>query len=154
MNIGISPILVWTIVGVLLLIIEINTFTFVLSFFGIGALLTAFTTWIHLTPNTGSQAIAFVLSSLLLMLVLRKTARKLFPGTKDKTPDYMGQKVKVVKTINPDEEGTVTYRGSDWIAYGDAASSFPQGELVEIVGRDGIRFKVAHSTPPKQSTDI
>jgi membrane protein implicated in regulation of membrane protease activity len=142
---SISPILLWTILGVVLIILEISMFSFVLCFFGVGAMLVAFTTWIHLTPGTISQCSAFVVFSILMMFVLRKTARKLFAGTKDKKPEYIGQKVKIVKTIKPGEEGIVSYRGSDWIAFGDAGETYQAGEQVEILDRDGIRFRVGQT---------
>jgi len=139
-----SPELLWAIVGIVLIIIEISMFSFVLCFFGVGALLVSLTSMLHLTPGIPSQSIAFVVLSILLMFVLRKTARKLFAGTKDAIPDYIGQKVKITKTINPGEEGVVSYRGSDWIAFGDAQVTYQEGELVEILDRDGIRFRVGH----------
>jgi len=142
---SISPILLWALVGIVLIILEISMFTFVLCFFGAGALLVAVTTWMHITPGIIGQCCAFVIFSIVLMFVLRKTARKLFAGTKDKKPEYLGQQVKVIKTINPGEEGAVSYRGSDWIAFGNANETYQVGEQVEILGRDGIRFKVGRT---------
>jgi inner membrane protein len=143
-----SPVLIWSIIGVVLIIIEVSSFTFVLCFFGIGALLVAFTTLIHLTTEIYSQVISFSIISVGLMILMRKTLKRLFPGTKDKAPDYLGKRAKVTKTVSPSEEGTISYRGSEWIAFCDGSETFQQGEIVEIIDMDGIRMKIKR---PKNS---
>jgi hypothetical protein len=117
-------------------------FTFVFTFFGAGALIVSLTTWAGITPGLSSQLAVFSITSLLMLLVLRKTAKKLFFGSHDIPPDYKGQKVKVVKAIPVGGEGSVSYRGSVWIAFSDSANSIPEGSTVEIVSLDGIRTKV------------
>jgi membrane protein implicated in regulation of membrane protease activity len=129
----------------LLIIVEVTSFTFILCFFGIGALLVSFTTWIHLTTEIYSQVILFSVISVGLMLLMRKTLKKLFPGTKDKAPDYLGQKGKVIKMIGPNQEGSISYRGSLWNAFCDGNEIFKEGEMVEIVAMDGIRMKIKRS---------
>jgi len=141
-----SPVLIWSIIGVVLIIVEVSSFTFVLCFFGIGALLVAFTAWIHLTTEIYSQVISFSIISVGLMILMRKTLKKLFPGTKDKTPDYIGKKAKVTKKVLPSEDGTISYRGSEWIAFCDENETFQEGEIVEIIDMDGIRMKIKRPT--------
>lgn len=141
-DINISPVLIWSIIAVALIIIELLNFTFVLCFFGVGAFLVALTTWLRITTGFFSQLVAFALLSLILTFLLRKTAKKLFSGTNDKPPDYLGQRVRIIKTINPGNEGAVNYRGSDWIAFSDSAEIFKEGEMVEVVSMDGIRLKI------------
>ena len=138
----ISPVIVWAVLGVVLIIIEMNHLAFVLAFFGLGALIVSVTTWVGITPGLNSQLAVFSISSLLMLVALRKTAKKLFFGSHDMPPDYKGQKVKVVKAIPVGGEGSVSYRGSVWIAFSDSANSIPEGSTVEIVSLDGIRTKV------------
>ena len=57
-------------------------------------------------------------------------------------PDYAGQKVDVVKPIPAGGEGTVRYRGSDWIAFSDTNRTIPEGATVQIETIEGIRVKV------------
>ena len=102
-----SPYLIWTVVGLLLLITELTTLNFILCFFGLGALIVALLTWLGLTASLSSQLLVFTLSSLFLLFVLRRTARKLFAGHADAPPDYAGQKVTVVKTIPAGGEGEI-----------------------------------------------
>lgn len=138
--------IVWAIIGVVLIIIELMSVTFVFAFFGVGALIVSLTTWVGLTPGLSSQFAVFSISSLLLMFALRKTAKKLFFGSHDVPPDYKGQKVRVVKAIPVGGEGAISYRGSEWIAFSESQDTIPDGSSVEIVSLDGIRAKV---TPVK-----
>lgn len=137
-----SPAVVWAVVGLLLLILELTTFSFILCFIGLGALAVAGTTWAGITTTFASQLIVFSASSLFLLVLLRKTARRLFAGHADAPPDYAGQRVPVVKTIPAGGEGTILYRGSDWIAFSDTTQIIPEGAVVQIEAIDGIRVKV------------
>ncbi len=137
-----SPALVWAAVGLLLLVLELATVSFILCFIGLGALMVAATTWIGLTPSFSSQLIVFSVSSLLLLFLFRKTAKKLFAGHADAPPDYAGAKVPVVKIIPAGGEGTLQYRGSDWIAFSDDPQAIPAGTVVQIEAIEGIRVKV------------
>jgi membrane protein implicated in regulation of membrane protease activity len=76
------------------------------------------------------------------MFLLRKTAKKLFFGSHDIPPDYKGQKVKVVKEIPVGGEGSISYRGSVWIAFSEYLEVIPEGSTVEIIAIEGIRTKV------------
>ena len=137
-----SPAAVWAVVGLLLLVAELATVTFILCFIGLGALITALTTWIGLTSSLSSQLIVFSASSLMLLLLLRKTAKRLFAGHADVPPDYAGQKVHVIRPIPAGGEGAIRYRGSDWIAFSDSVQTIPEGAVVQIEAMEGIRVKV------------
>ena len=139
---SLSPAVVWAIVGLVLLIMELATVSFILCFIGLGALIVAATTWMGLTSSFNSQLIVFSASSLSLLFLLRKTAKKLFAGHADVPPDYTGQKVKVVKPIPAGGEGTVMYRGSNWLAFSDTTQTIPEGATVQIESIEGIRIKV------------
>ena len=137
-----SPVIVWAIIGVVLIILELTHFAFVFTFFGIGALIVSITTWAGITPGLSSQLAVFSITSLLLLVVLRKTAKKLFFGSHDIPPDYKGQKVKVVKAIPIGGEGAISYRGSEWIAFSESTNTIHEGSTVQIISLDGIRAKV------------
>jgi hypothetical protein len=139
-----SPVIVWAIIGVVLIIIELMSLTFVFAFFGVGALIVSITAWAGITPGLNGQFVVFSVSSLLMMFALRKTAKKLFFGSHDKPPDYKGQMVKVVKAIPTGGEGAISYRGSEWIAYSESADAIREGSTVEIISLDGIRAKVTY----------
>ncbi len=139
---SLSAVWIWAIIAVLLIIAELTTFTFILSFFGIGAIVTAVTTGIGLTPDINSQLIVFALTSIITMLLFRKMAKRLFYGTSDMIPDYIGQKVKVIRDIPASGEGSIEYRGSPWTAYSDFSENIPEGSMVEIAAIEGVRVKV------------
>jgi membrane protein implicated in regulation of membrane protease activity len=48
----------------------------------------------------------------------------------------------VIKPIPAGGEGAIQYRGSDWIAFSDAAQTIPEGAIVQIESIEGIRVKV------------
>lgn len=137
-----SPEIIWATIGLVLLAAELATFTFILSFFGLGAIIVSLATWGGLTPGLNGQLLVFSISSLLMLLLLRKSAKRLFAGTHDVPPDYMGEKVKVAKAIPPGGEGTIKYRGSDWFAFSETTETINEGDTVEIVAIEGIRVKV------------
>lgn len=137
------PPLIWAIAGVILLIIEMATFTFVFSFFAIGAFITAIAAWAGFAPDISSQLAVFAISSIAMLAVLRKTFKRLFAGKGEMESDIVGQHVKVIKTIEPGAEGAVEFKDSEWIAFSDVATPLQIGETVVIIGVDGIRLKVA-----------
>lgn len=139
---SITPTLAWAVIGLILLIAELLTVSFILCFIGLGALIVALTTWIGITSSFSSQLIVFSLSALLLLFALRRSARKLFAGHADLPPDYAGQKVTVIKAIPAGGEGTIRYRGSDWLAFADTDRNIPEGAIVQIEAIEGIRVKV------------
>jgi membrane protein implicated in regulation of membrane protease activity len=133
---------IWAIVGISLLIAELFTPSFFLVFFGIGGIIAAVTTGTGLTPDASGQLLVFSLSSLALMLLFRQKL-KFRSVSADLPPDFIGQRVKVTKTIPCGEEGRVIYRGSEWIAFcGSDDVELPEGSMVEVVGNDGVRLKV------------
>lgn len=137
-----SPVWIWAIFGVLLIIVELFTFTFIFSFLGIGAVITAIATGIGLTPDINSQLVVFAITSILTMLLFRKWAKRLFFGVADMSPEYTGEKVKVIQAIPAGGEGRIEYRGSPWSAYSDSVDTIPEGSTVEIVAIDGVRVKI------------
>src|SRR3990167_4944954 len=118
------------------------TMAFVLSFFGLGALLTAFLTWRGRIPGFTSQLLVFSISSLGMLLMLRTFAKKQFFRKSEMSQEFIGQKVKVTKAIPVNGEGAVSYRGSEWIAFSDSKEVIPAGAMAEIIGTEGIRVKV------------
>lgn len=141
-GINLSPALLWAIAGVILIVIELVSFSFVLAFLGVGCFITALTTWFGLTPNTNMQLAAFSVSSIALLALFRKTFIKMFAGHGVNMSDDIGQRAKVIKDIPPDGEGDVLYRGSVWNAISDSKETISEGATVEITATEGIRLKV------------
>jgi membrane protein implicated in regulation of membrane protease activity len=118
----------------------------VIFFFGLGAMITALVVWIVPLP-LAFQLLTFLVSSLLLLFLLRKKFSGIFvgrnrtAGTSDEYLEgYVGMTAVVVQEIKPGVGGKVEFRGSNWQAVSDTA--IPEGANVEITGRDNITLKV------------
>lgn len=143
LSIGVlSNSIIWAIFGIVLIAAELMTMAFVLVFFGLGSLLTALLTWIGITSGFTSQLLVFAVSSLGLLAMLRTLAKKQFFRKSEVSQEFIGQKVMVTKAVSPDSEGTVSYRGSEWIAFSDSKEVIPAGSMAEITGTEGIRVKI------------
>jgi len=137
----------WTLAGILLIFVELIVPHFVLAFFGGGALVTALTTALGLTPGLASQLAVFIVSSLLLLFLLRRYLKKTLTGNMKDNDDLqpfdldIGKIVPVVRAIDPHHgHGKVRYQGTQWDA---AADEFiPEGESVRITGGSNLTLRV------------
>lgn len=142
-----SPEIVWMVLGIIFIFVEFFIPGLVIAFFGVGALITALTTWIKLTTSLTSQLLVFILSSILFLVFLRKYVKRTFLGkTKEAESGRsfnveIGKIVPVVEFIQPGEVGgKVRYMGTTWSA--TASEPIAPGESVEIIGNDGLTLIV------------
>lgn len=138
---GLNPVWVWAIIGIVLIIIEMVSVTFFFAFIGMGALITALAVYLGV-KTISIQIIIFCLTSILMVALFRKTAKKLFAGHSDMKPDYVDEKVEVIEDILPGRDGSVKYRGSKWIAYSEDLKIIPAGTIVKVIASEGIKLKV------------
>ena len=68
--------IVWAVLGLIFVFIEFVIPALVAVFLGIGALITAITTWAGFTPSLPLQLLVFIGSSVLLLVLLRKYVRR------------------------------------------------------------------------------
>ncbi len=143
---GLSPALIWLIIGILFVALEFIIPGLVIAFFGIGAMITALTTGIGLTTGFNWQVAVFIVASLASLFLLRRYVKKVFMGKKegDSVNEFnldVGKVVPVVQTIDPHKStGKIKYQGTLWSATADEV--IPEGESVKIVGRQNITIKV------------
>jgi membrane protein implicated in regulation of membrane protease activity len=141
-----KPEYIWAMIGVFLLIMEVFMPGLIVFFFGVGALVVAIVCAIwHVGINT--QLILFIVTSVVLLAVLRRWLKGIFMGfTSDsqdsqKNPqDFVGKKVLVIQAINPVQPGTVELNGTNWKA--SAETPIAAGAVVEIVGNDNLTLLV------------
>lgn len=131
----------WAALGMALIIIEVLTFTFILVFLGMGAIVTAATTALGITPGIESQLAVFAATSAVSAALLRKTVKR-FLVRDGYNSGQIGARVTVATLIPPGGEGSVLYAGSKWMAFSDAREAIPEGSTVEIIAIEGIRLKV------------
>jgi inner membrane protein len=137
----------WTLAGILLIFIELFYPHFVLAFFGGGALVTALATALGLTAGLSGQLAVFIVSSLLLLFLLRRYLKKTLTGNMKDIDDAqlfdleIGKIVLVVNEIDPQKgHGKVKYHGTHWDAM--AKETIAAGESVRVTGRSNLTLQV------------
>lgn len=141
-----KPELIWFLLGFVMLLLEFVMPGLIIFFFGIGALMVALICLVaDITLNL--QLTIFLLSSLVLLLSLRKWVKNIFVGqvspresVDELLKEFVGQKAMVTAEITPDAEGKVEFRGTSWNA--EASEVIPAGSSVRIVGKNNITLKV------------
>ncbi len=144
----ISPGLMWFIIGIALLFIEFLLPGFILFFFGVGAVLTAVLIWVGVLDSTIAQLIFFSVSSVVLLIALRRYFSKYLKGDvsnegkyKITEEEFIGKRVKVVKRIEPNSvDGKIEFEGTLWNANSD--ETIEPGTMAEITSKDNITFNV------------
>jgi len=145
---SISPILIWFLAGLALVLLEFAAPGVILVFFGLGAWITALTTLLGLTPGLTSQLLVFGISSVILLVVLRRWFRKRLFGHTSGDQDPLenldtpaGDKVLVTVAVVPGSDaGRVEYKGAEWEAR--AVEPIAAGEPAVIVETDGITLVI------------
>jgi membrane protein implicated in regulation of membrane protease activity len=136
---------IWTIAGILLIIVEMLTFTFFSASFGVAALITA---WVA-TKDVGVtwELATFVISSTLCVFAVRPLFRDVIYKKSDNRPvlvqALIGQAGTVVDEIEAKGgHGRVKTGGEEWRALAADARNIPAGTRVEIVSVDGATLTV------------
>lgn len=152
MHFGLSPWLIWFILGVALAFLELTMPGFVVLFFGIGCWATAAVVLIWPLTLT-QQLLVFILTSLCCIVFLRKWCMKIFTGrsSKQTETDYddfpRGEQARVVQRIGPQARGRIRFRGTLWDAASD--EEIEKEETVEIVSFAGDSRQVYFVKKPK-----
>lgn len=143
------PEVVWALLGMIFIMLEFAVPGLIIFFFGIGALLVSLlcllSPYIHDSINT--QLIIFIVSSIVVLISLRGTLKKVFSGLvstqqemQDNLSEYVGKKAIVTVSIKPGRNGKIELHGTNWDAQCD--KEIEEGSTVEIVGRDNITMIV------------
>ncbi|QJB55911.1 NfeD family protein [Pseudodesulfovibrio sp. zrk46] len=130
--------LIWLAVGVGFILAELMAPGFVVIFFGIGALLAGATAFFG--SSIQLQLIVFTVSSLVLLLLLRRYMSTIFHGSSSKGDDIEGEtdhaigaQAEVVETIDPPKRGRIKFQGTFWTA--ESTETIEAGALVKILSR-------------------
>jgi membrane protein implicated in regulation of membrane protease activity len=148
-----SPVLLWFLAGIVFLALELILPGLIVFFFGIGAWCAALA--VYLIPiSLSTQLLIFLAASLVALILLRSTLKKIFLGraqdadarTGTIPPDATGE---IVDDIVPPATGTIKYAGSFWQATAEVPLS--KGTIVRIVEKTNLTVKVAPVTPQGDS---
>lgn len=132
-----SPELMWGAIGLALVILDMLFGSFYLLFLGLGALVTALSTWLGFTVDPTWQWTTFAVVSILGILLFRKRLVKHFGPGGDRYTEHVGEKVKVIQDVTA-KDGKVMYRGAEWQARSKDGALIPVGEDARILKTDGI----------------
>ncbi len=141
-----EPEVVWVLVGIVLFLLEFVLPGLIIAFFGAGACVVAGVCLVA-DISIDAQLIIFIVSSVVLLVCLRKWLKGIFMGhssaKQDMTEDmkeFVGQKVVVVSKIVPKVGGKVELHGTNWQA--EADEEIDEGVVVEIIEKNNLTFKV------------
>ncbi|MGD9948481.1 MAG: NfeD family protein [Desulfobulbus sp.] len=139
-----SPVLLWFLGGVLFLALELLLPGLIVFFFGLGAWCAALVLYL-LPMSLSSQLLVFLAASLLFLVLLRSTLKKVFLGrTLEK--DAMDSSLplagtgEVIEDILPPALGKIKYGGSFWQASGK--QPFTKGSVVRVLEKKNLIIKV------------
>ncbi len=143
-----NPTLLWFFLGLILAFLEFLVPGVILIFFGVGAWIVAATTYLKLTNSFESQLLLFAISSILIIVLLRKWIKGKFYGHVSDVQDldkdldeFTGKSVVVLKDVIPGKmEGVVEFKGSTWSAVSE--EFIKNGEVGIITEIDGIKLKI------------
>jgi len=134
----------WLYAGVALMLIEVMTPGLVSLFFGLAALTLALIVWLAPELAQGWQWILFSVLSVLYILLLRKSLKSVFSGSReisDNPDDALTGKLAVVtQPIAPNRPGRVELGGTTWNA--EAEVELAAGASVRVTGKKNLTLRV------------
>ena len=134
----------WLYAGVALILLEIMTPGLVSLFFGLAALTVALIVWLMPTLAQGWQWLLFSALSVLYLVLLRKSLKSVFSGTRKVSDDpddgFTGKLALVTQPIAPNRPGRVELGGTTWTA--EAESEFDVGASVRVIGKKNLTLRV------------
>lgn len=139
---------IWFIVGFLLIVVEFFAPQLILIFFGVSALITGSLVLLGLPQHSAIPYAVFAGTSLLLLLILRRLAKRLFQGfTSDVTTsepgfeDVIGSQAVVESGFEGNDlRGRVSFRGTEWNA--ESVEFLQRGTRVIISARENHILKI------------
>jgi len=143
---GYDPALIWFLAGLVLVLLEFAAPGVVLVFIGLGAWVTALVVKLGWAGTLGAQMGWFAVSSVVLLLGLRRFFKGWFVGfsqSRDTGADldeFTGREVAVLSQVTVDTRGQVEFKGANWSAraVGERDVMFDAGERAVIAEVDGL----------------
>ena len=134
----------WSLVGILCLILELTSGDFFIMCFSIGAFVTAIVA--AFVPSFTVQVIVFAVASLLCLLFVRPLALKYFhrkdPDRPSNADAMVGRRGVVTEKIEAGGYGRVKIDGDSWKAQSSISSDINKGTRVEVTAIDSVIITV------------
>jgi len=147
----------WLIAAGIFFIIEMATVSFLIFWFGVGALITMVISFF--ISNVYIQAIIFTITSTLLIFLTKPLVNKFI--NKDKSVvtnafSVIGRKGIVIKEINPSVgTGQIRVNGEIWSAKTLSDDIIQENAEIEVVQIDGVKAVVKEiAIAPKENVKI
>ena len=140
--------LMWVIVGIILVIAEMTTFTFYLLWLGVGAFAAAIST--RFTDNILIEVVVGCLVALVLTLLTKPLTRNIrhsSVGFYDAYQDIVGKTGIVQESITPDKMGQVRVGSDVWSAI--ATEPIYPNEAVVVTERSSTILTVQKANVPQ-----
>ncbi len=141
-----APELIWFLVGLVMLLLEFALPGLIIFFFGVGAWVVAGLCF-FLPLETTWQLAIFLATSVVCLLVLRKTLKRVFFGRVVNDPrgseyadENVGKEATVATRIAPHTPGKIELNGTLWKAISD--HTIEKGATVTIIAKDNLTFTV------------
>jgi len=126
--------------GIILIVLEMTSFTFYLGALSVAALLTALITWLY--PLESWQAALVFAAASAITLPLAHLLRHRMQSGKDHVLADTDKGGRVTVAETGDRGIRVRYRDSLWEAVWEGTGSPQIGQSAEIVARDGARLRI------------
>lgn len=145
----------WTLIGVICLILELTSGDFFIMCFSIGAFITAICA--AFVPAFTVQIIIFAVASLLCLLFVRPVALKYFhrkdPNRQSNVDAMVGRLGVVTENIPAKGFGRVKIDGDSWKACGDNDMSIEKGTRVKVTAINSIIITVVPDDKQPQTAE-
>jgi membrane protein implicated in regulation of membrane protease activity len=145
MDMNLSPAAIWFILGFVLLLLEFALPGLIIFFFGLGAWVVA-VICLFTDLSLNYQLVIFMVSSVLSVLLLRKSLRRMLQARKSPElleEEFIGKTAKAETAISPGNNGKIFFKGSSWNA--SSSDVIAAGENVIITGNESIVLIVKSS---------
>ena len=141
-----DPKLIWFLVGFGFLLLEFMLPGLICAFFGVGAWIVALVCFV-VPIHINIQLVIFMISSILLLLVLRQKLKGVFLGHTQNAQEltetlreFVGERAVVVEAISAQAGGKVELHGTRWSALAD--QDLAEGASVEVTSKENLTLKV------------
>lgn len=127
---------IWVLAGIILMIAEMLTGTFVLIFIALGAFIAALLAL--LAPDMlAMQILVGAIVSLVGAFALRKPLQRKMLKSANLQSD-LGKEILVDQSIAPHQQTRISYQGTTWQATNVGSEEILEGDRATIVGMDNL----------------